>query len=156
MTQEYIHALRNSPEYQQRAEALKQALLDHPVLGDYLGRLWDEIRGRIRADVDAPGSHLRADLEASVAGLGESLMAQPKVRQTLNDWTRGALIELSRSRRIEVAQLISDTVKRWDARTMSDRIERAIGRDLQYIRINGTVIGGLIGLIIHAVSRFSL
>jgi uncharacterized membrane-anchored protein YjiN (DUF445 family) len=153
LTRDYIDALRHSEEHRQRAEALKQAMLDHPVLAEYLGRLWDEIRDRIRADVQSPDSRIRLQLEASLTRLGESLLADAIVRSALNDWLRGMLTELARSRGIEVAQLISDTVRGWDARTMSERIERAIGRDLQYIRVNGTLIGGLIGLLLHLLSR---
>jgi uncharacterized membrane-anchored protein YjiN (DUF445 family) len=154
MIREYVHALRNSPEYGERAEAFKQALLEHPVLGDYVGRLWDELRARIRDDVQQPSSRIRANLEASLTHLGRLLLAEPQVRTALNDWLRGMLIQLARGRRIEVAQLISDTVNSWDARTLSDRIELAIGRDLQYIRVNGTLIGGLIGVAIHTASQW--
>ncbi len=64
------------------------------------------------------------------------------------------LTDLARTRGIEVAGLISDTVRAWDARTMSERIEGAIGRDLQYIRLNGTLTGGLIGLLLYMASRY--
>jgi uncharacterized membrane-anchored protein YjiN (DUF445 family) len=154
MIREYVHALRNSPEYGERAEALKHALLEHPVLGDYLGRLWDDLRARIRDDVQQPSSRIRANLEASLTHLGRLLLADPQLRTALNEWLRGMLIQLARGRRIEVAQLISDTVNSWDARTLSDRIELAIGRDLQFIRVNGTLIGGLIGLAIHTASQW--
>jgi uncharacterized membrane-anchored protein YjiN (DUF445 family) len=75
------------------------------------------------------------------------------VREAINASLRKALAEIVETRRHEVAELIAQTVRRWDAHTVSERIERAIGRDLQYIRINGTVIGGLVGVIIHALSR---
>jgi uncharacterized membrane-anchored protein YjiN (DUF445 family) len=136
-----------------RADALKQALLDHPLLGDYVARLWDDLRASIREDVVAPQSQVRASLQDSLARLGELLLSEPGLRESLNQWLRDTLSDLARPGRVEVAELIAETVRGWDARTLSDRIERAIGRDLQYIRLNGTLIGGLIGVALHAVSR---
>jgi uncharacterized membrane-anchored protein YjiN (DUF445 family) len=153
MVREYVVALRTQPEQRARAESLKQALLDHPALGEYVTRLWDDLRASIREDVAATQSRIRSSLQGSLARLGELLLAEPALRASLNQWLREALSDLARSRRIEVAELIAQTVKSWDARTLSDRIERAIGRDLQYIRVNGTLIGGLIGVALHAVSR---
>jgi uncharacterized membrane-anchored protein YjiN (DUF445 family) len=153
MVREFAHALRHSPEHRNRAETLKQTLLDHPALGEYVGRLWDALRASIREDVQAPQSHIRLGLETSLSKLGALLLAEPGLRDSLNDWLRRTLAELARRQRFEVAELISQTVKGWDTRTLSERIERAIGRDLQYIRVNGTLIGGLIGLAIHAVSQ---
>ena len=153
ITREYIDALRYSEQYRSRAEHLKEALLAHPVLGQYLGAVWDALRERVREDAARPGSVIRANLQASLVRLGEALLADQAVRDVLNGWMRSALTELVQARRNEVASLIADTVRRWDARTVSDKIERAIGRDLQYIRINGTLIGGMVGLVLHAASQ---
>jgi uncharacterized membrane-anchored protein YjiN (DUF445 family) len=109
--------------------------------------VWDEVRRRVRDDAVRGDSRIRASLEATLVQLGEALCRDDAVRDALNGWMRAVLTELVRTRRNEVATLISDTVRRWDARTVSDKIERAIGRDLQYIRINGTLIGGLVGLL---------
>lgn len=151
---DYVEALRHSDAYRARLERLKNDLLDHPLLGDYIGGIWDELRGRIHADAARSDSRIRAHLQAALVHLGEGLMNDPAVRDAANAWLRATLTELVEARRHEVARLIADTVRRWDARTLSDRIEQAIGRDLQYIRINGTVIGGLVGVVIHAVSGF--
>jgi uncharacterized membrane-anchored protein YjiN (DUF445 family) len=153
MVREYVVALRTQPVQRARADALKQALLDHPLLGDYVARLWDDLRASIREDVVAPQSQVRASLQDSLARLGELLLSEPGLRESLNQWLRDTLSDLARPGRVEVAELIAETVRGWDARTLSDRIERAIGRDLQYIRLNGTLIGGLIGVALHAVSR---
>jgi len=153
VTREYIDALRNSDQYRERAEHLKEALLAHPVLGRYLGAVWDALRERVRDDAARPDSRIRATLQASLVRLGEALLADAPVRDAVNGWVRGALIELVQARRNEVAILIAETVRGWDARTVSDKIERAIGRDLQYIRINGTLIGGSVGVLLHAISQ---
>lgn len=153
LTTEYVRALRHSPELRERAEALKRLLLEHPLLGDYVGRVWDELRAHIRADAQAPDSRMREALEASLHHLGSSLLEDDAVRAALNGWLRDLLTDLARSRGTEVANLIAETVRAWDADTMADRIERAVGRDLQYIRVNGTLIGGLIGLTLYALSH---
>jgi uncharacterized membrane-anchored protein YjiN (DUF445 family) len=154
LVREYVHALRNSEEYRARAERLKQGLLAHPQLNAYVGGVWDHLRARIREDAADPQSQLRANLAAMFVALGNGLLANRAVRRALDHWLRAALADLVETRRHEVSGLIADTVRRWDAGTMSDRIERAIGRDLQYIRINGTLIGGLVGILIHALSRW--
>jgi uncharacterized membrane-anchored protein YjiN (DUF445 family) len=153
LVHEYAVRLRTSPEYARRAEAFKQALLDHPVLGSYVGSVWDEVRARVREDAASEDSAIRANLHSALLRLADALLAEPAVREAINASLRKALAEIVETRRHEVAELIAQTVRRWDAHTVSERIERAIGRDLQYIRINGTVIGGLVGVIIHALSR---
>jgi uncharacterized membrane-anchored protein YjiN (DUF445 family) len=153
LIREYVDALRSSDEYRRQAERLKQAVLAHPQLADYLGAVWDEVRAHVRADAARPDSRVRTNLEATLVWVGQALRADPAVRDALNGWVRAVLTELVQTRRNEVAALISDTVRRWDARTVSDKIEHAIGRDLQFIRINGTLIGGLVGLLLHAVSQ---
>ena len=153
LIREYVDALRSSDEHRRQAERLKQAVLAHPELGEYLGAVWDEVRAHVREDAARPDSHVRTNLEGSLVWFGQALRADPAVRDALNGWARAVLTELVHTRRNEVAGLISDTVRRWDARTVSDKIERAIGRDLQYIRINGTLIGGLVGLLLHAASH---
>jgi uncharacterized membrane-anchored protein YjiN (DUF445 family) len=153
LVQDYIAALRISSEYQRRAEALKEALVEHPLLTHYLGAVWDEIRARIREDAALPDSRVRAHLQVSLMRLGEGLLADSAVRDAVNASLRQTLIRVVETRRQEVAALIADQVRRWDAGTLTERIERAIGRDLQYIRINGTVIGGLVGVAIHFISQ---
>jgi uncharacterized membrane-anchored protein YjiN (DUF445 family) len=154
LVHDYVDELRCSPAYHARAERLKNDLLDHPLLAQYIGGVWDEARRRIRQDVSRTDSRIRAHLQAGLVHLGEGLMSEAAVRDALNAWLRHALTDLVEARRHEVAKLIAETVRRWDARTVSDRIERAIGRDLQYIRVNGTLIGGLVGVLIHALSVF--
>jgi uncharacterized membrane-anchored protein YjiN (DUF445 family) len=150
---EYVDALRTSPQYRARAERLKESVLEHPQLAEYVGTVWDHVRARIRDDAADPQSHLRANLAKAFVALGENLLADRAVQDALNQWLRTALTGLVESRRHEVAGLIAETVRRWDAGTVTERIERAIARDLQYIRVNGTLIGGLVGLLIHTASQ---
>jgi uncharacterized membrane-anchored protein YjiN (DUF445 family) len=156
MLREYVEALRTSQPYRARAERLKEALLEQPQLAEYVGTVWDHLRERVREDAADPASQLRANLSTALVALGEGLLADAAVQAALNEWLRNALADLVEARRHEVASLISETVRRWDPGTVTDRIERAIARDLQYIRINGTLIGGLVGVSIHAVSQLFL
>jgi len=132
---------------------LKQALLDHPALNATIASLWDELRARIREDAAREDSSIRADLRSALVQLGDALLDDRAVRDAINDGLRSALSDLVESQRHHVAALIAHTVQHWDTGTLTARIERAIGRDLQYVRINGTLIGGLVGLAIHAVSN---
>ena len=100
----------------------------------------------------APQSRLHASLREAVQGVGAGILADEAVADSLNGWLRSVLAELVERRRASVGALIAETVAKWDAGELSARIELAIGRDLQYIRVNGTLIGGLIGVLIHAVS----
>ena len=153
MLREYVDALRNSEEYRARAERIKVALLEQPQLAEYVGTVWDHLRARVREDAADPRSQLRANLADALVALGEGLLADRAVQDALNQWLRATTAQLVEARRHEVAALISETVRRWDPATVTDRIERAIARDLQYIRINGTLIGGLVGVAIHALSQ---
>lgn len=150
---DYAQALRHAPDYRERANALKAALLEHPLFTRYVGELWSALRHRVREDAERPDSALRGHLETGLVRLGQALEQDPAVRQALNAWARHSLTSLALARRHEVAQLIGQTVRGWDAGTVSEKLERAVGRDLQYIRINGTLIGGLVGLVLHALSH---
>lgn len=150
----YVVSLRESPEHRARAERLKQALLEHPALAEYLNQVWDRLRERLREDVRSPDSRVQAGLQDAVRAIGENLLADDAVSEAFNAWLRRVLADLVRQRRQAVAALIEDTVRRWDTGVFTRRIELAIGRDLQYIRVNGTLIGGAIGVLIHALSGF--
>ncbi len=154
MLAEFIRDLRESPDYRETGEQLKRLLLEHPSLGPYLEDLWHDIRTDMTADVRRPDSRIRALLAEFVKKVGEAVLADEAVRRKLNLLFRAAATEVVTSQRDQIGRLISDTVRRWDPDTFSARIEAEVGRDLQYIRINGTVIGGLAGLGIYTASRW--
>lgn len=154
LLRDHAAALRHSPAYQARAEALKQSLLAQPELADALGSVWTRLRERLEAEARDDASPLAVRLQDMLAGLGNSLAAEPPVQRALDTWLRRALLGVIEARRHEAGELIAETVRRWDTGTVTERIERAIGRDLQYIRINGTLIGGLVGVGIHLLSRW--
>jgi uncharacterized membrane-anchored protein YjiN (DUF445 family) len=152
-TQDFIQSLRTSPEYRAKAESLRDELLNHPVVRQYFSSLWTDVKAMIIHDVEQPDSAIRAQLERSIRAFGEKMLADDELRTRLNIWIQTLVQTIIAARRNEIASLIADTVKNWDGDTMSERIELYVGKDLQYIRINGTVVGGLVGLCIYALSQ---
>lgn len=148
-----IVRLRESPELRDRAHELKAELLDHPATREWTAGLWWNLKESLLLAADDPTSELRLRIHASALNLGEQLQADPELRAKVNAWLVGAIVALAGESRSELADLIATTVEGWDADETSDRIELQVGRDLQYIRINGTVVGGLAGLVIHAVAQ---
>ncbi len=150
--QDLAFDLRYLPETRERVEHIKNELLDNPEVGKYLGGLWSSIKAAILRAVNDPEAALAGRLGEAARQLGEALEADPKLRAAVNLYARRAIVGIVAEYGDELVRIVSDTIRGWDARTVTDRIENAVGRDLQYIRINGTLIGGLVGLAIHAVS----
>lgn len=148
---ELAQALQDDPELVARGEQLKTELLEHPAVNEYLGELWLKLRMQLSAQARDPDSALRQRLSASLCELGEALNRDPELAERVNAWTRDALLYLVDRYREQIAGVISDTVERWDPAETSRRVELNIGRDLQFIRINGTLVGGLVGVTIHAL-----
>jgi uncharacterized membrane-anchored protein YjiN (DUF445 family) len=151
-TQDFIYNLRHSDEYRQKIETLKEELLENPIVRQYFSSLWADVKRRIIEDVELPNSNIRRQINESLRSLSESLLHDESIRNRINLWLQGILLSVIISRKSEISSVISDTVKKWDADTMSDRVELYIGRDLQFIRINGTLVGGMVGLTIYALT----
>ena len=145
--------LRNDPEMIAKAEELKHELLSHPEVQAWLQSLWGELKRAILAAADDPHSELRHRLREGLVRAGERLATDVELQAKLEDWVERAVAYIVENYRGEVADLIATTVERWDSADTSRRIELQVGRDLQFIRINGTVVGGLAGLAIHAVGE---
>ncbi|MFC1690021.1 DUF445 domain-containing protein [Pseudomonadota bacterium] len=143
--------LQNDPEYRRWGQQLKQSLLENGDMQDYLYGLWTDLVTGLESDLENPDSQLRRQLDDLLAGLAEELESDPAMQAWVNDWLIESAVSIVDENRHSIASLISDTVRSWDADETSQRIEDAIGRDLQFIRINGTLVGGLVGLVIHAV-----
>ncbi len=149
----YISALKNDPATAAKVEALKDELLDHPAVREWSGSLWQNIKaGLVEAGTD-PDSELRHRLENSIVHIGASLRDDPELRAKLDGWIQTAAGYVVRNYADDLADLISGTVARWDTDETSRRIELQVGRDLQFIRINGTGVGALAGLVIYTVSQ---
>ncbi len=149
---ELVVELRESPELAERGEVLKDQILGHPSVRSWTSTLWRDLKAAlVQASAD-PDSELRAELRDALIRLGETLGSDPDLRAKVDDWVERTAVYLLDQYRDEVGELISSTVARWDADDASRRIELQVGRDLQFIRINGTVVGGLVGVVIHAVT----
>ena len=143
--------LQHSPEYRRWGEQIRANMLENGDLQDYLYRLWTDLVAGLESDLQNPDSQLRGQLSSLLTGLAEELASDEEMQAWVNAWLVESSVALVDENRQAIASLISDTVRSWDAGDTSARIEQAIGRDLQFIRINGTLVGGLVGLVIHAV-----
>ena len=146
--------LQHSPEYRRWGEQIRASMLENGDLQDYLYRLWTDLVAGLESDLQDPDSQLRGQLSSLLTGLAEELASDEEMQAWVNAWLVESSVALVDENRQAIASLISDTVRSWDANDTSARIEQAIGRDLQFIRINGTLVGGLVGLVIHAIKVF--
>ncbi len=143
--------LVNDPEMRAKVERMKREVLANPAFGRWLDGLWERGRMRLLQVVRNPRGALGGQLGASLAELGNALQRDVRLQKMVNRFARRTLVGVSTRYGAQIVRLVSETVKRWDARTVTDRIEGAVGRDLQFIRINGTLVGGLVGLVLHAM-----
>ncbi len=149
---ELVISLQQSPEMRDRGEALKEELLNHPAMRRWSAALWDDLKASLLTQANDENSPLRQRLEHSLISIASTVRDDPTLQAKVDKWITSAVAYLAQQYRGEVAELISGTVRKWDPNDTADRIETQIGRDLQFIRINGTIVGGLVGVILHAVS----
>lgn len=145
--------LAHDPALRAQGEAIKAETLRHPLVQDTLDSAWEEAKARLRAGLATDESVLTPAIERALAALADRLARDDHLRAVMNRWLRRAVERMVVPRRAEIGEFIAGVVERWDTRTLVDKLELQVGRDLQYIRINGTLVGGLVGLIIHALSR---
>lgn len=150
-----VQRLQHDTAVQQQVEEVKQSMLDHPALKAYVGDLWQSVRDWLRADLSSPDSAVMAKIREYAASLGERLQHDALWQQSAN-----AQIEIAAEHTVEqleqfAPQYITEVVSGWDAAYLVQELELAVGKDLQYIRLNGTLIGGLIGLALHALFQVS-
>ena len=143
--------LQHSKDLARWGDKFKRQLLENDELQDYLYGLWTELVKGIEKDLDKPDSSIKKQLGQWLNSIAAELDADPAMQAWVNTWLTDAITKVVARNSAQISSLISDTVKSWDSKDASRRVELAIGRDLQFIRINGTLVGGLVGLIIHAV-----
>jgi uncharacterized membrane-anchored protein YjiN (DUF445 family) len=147
------HDLQSNPQTRERVEAMKEQLLDNQSVSLWLDTLWQKARAAIIRGARNPDAVLAGKLGEVLQTMGATLESDARIRAAINQFARRAVAGLAASYGGSIVRLVSDTVRGWDARTVTARLESAVGRDLQYIRINGTLVGGLVGVIIHALNR---
>ncbi|RPK50360.1 hypothetical protein EES39_05925 [Streptomyces sp. ADI92-24] len=145
--------LQTDSETRARVERLKSEVLGRGEVQDVIASAWSSVRTMVIAAAEDEQSELRLRARASLMSLGARLATDGRLQAKLEGWLEDAAVYVVTTYRTEITSLISDTVAGWDADQTSKKIEAHIGRDLQFIRINGTVVGALAGLAIYTVSR---
>ena len=145
------HGLQHDADMRARVEAWKIELIANPAVQRWLDGLWESSRRALIGVARDPDAALAGQLGDALRQLGHTLQHDPRLRTLINRFARRAVVGTAADYGDGIVRLVSETVRGWDARTITRRLENAVGRDLQYIRVNGTLVGGLVGLTIHAV-----
>jgi uncharacterized membrane-anchored protein YjiN (DUF445 family) len=143
--------LQTRPETRERVEQIKEQLLDNKSVSLWLDALWQKGREAVIRAARNPDRVMAGKLGEVLKSMGSTLESDARIRSAINQFARRATVGMAASYGSSIVKLVSETVRGWDARTVTNRLEAAVGRDLQYIRINGTLVGGLVGLVLHAV-----
>lgn len=141
--------LRHFPETQARVEGFWADLRAHPAVAEWIAGLWPSARAALARGLETPGA---GRIGAMLQALSARISSDDALRSAINAGLRRLVAGIALARGDAIVRLVSDTIRSWDAGTVTARVEQAVGGDLQYIRINGTLIGGCIGLAIHAVA----
>ena len=145
--------LQTRAETRERVEAIKEQLLDNSSVSLWLDTLWQKGREAIIRAARNPDAVLAGKLGEILQSMGATLEKDPRIRAAINQFARRAVVGMAASYGSQIVKLVSETIRGWDAQTVTNRLEAAVGRDLQYIRINGTLVGGLVGLILYVVDK---
>lgn len=155
----FVQSLRTNPEVIAKAEQIKLDLLAHPAVNEFSRSVWTDVKGRVTNYAERMASeaeHEPDQIEKWLGNLGRAVLTDPELSAKVDSWVVELVTYAVEQARDEVAALIASTVAAWDADATSRKIELQIGRDLQFIRINGTIVGGMVGVILHAVASLSL
>jgi uncharacterized membrane-anchored protein YjiN (DUF445 family) len=150
---DFAEDLRTDPEMIERAEAIKLQVLEHPEVQILVGSAWGTAKKMLLGAAEDPSSELRRRVRDGLVALGGRLTEDVELRSKVDNWLQGVATYVVSNYRGEITTLITDTVQRWDADETARKVELQVGRDLQFIRINGTVVGALAGLAIHTLSQ---
>jgi uncharacterized membrane-anchored protein YjiN (DUF445 family) len=145
--------LRTDPEQIAKVEAARDQLLEHPRIREYLANLWDSVKTLVLHEADDPDSDVRRSVTSLTVRLGEVLRDDPQVAAKVDEGLQRLTGHVVRNYADDLTDIITTTVERWDTDETSRRLELQVGRDLQFIRINGTVVGALAGLAIYALTQ---
>lgn len=151
----WVDELRSSPAMQAKLERFKQETLENSELQDYLYQIWTDLVAGVERDIASEDSYIAAELHRVLSDFANTLENDGKMQASIDRWLVDSAVVLVSENRHAIASLISDTVAGWDAEETTQRVELAIGSDLQYIRINGTLVGGLVGVLLHALGQLT-
>jgi uncharacterized membrane-anchored protein YjiN (DUF445 family) len=151
-----IARLNSDPSLQADVDAAKNAFLDDHHFREQASAMWAEIDARLPSDVSAHADAIAAAVERSLVSAGQWIRENPGLKVKINNWIRYLVRRTISPRRAEIGAFVTNVVDAWDSTTLVNRLELQVGKDLQYIRINGTLVGGLVGLLIFTVSKWLL
>lgn len=146
--------LQNDPELRGRVERMKGELVGNPAVSTWWQGVWERLRTGLLERLRRPAGEGSSQLGEALEELGRHLRDDPALQHQINRFARRTLVGISVRYGDKIVQLVSETVKRWDGETISGRIEGAVGRDLQFIRVNGTLVGGLVGVALHVIDTW--
>jgi len=152
MLERLAHDLQFDPETQLRTERLKERVLDHPQVLASSVDLWNALRRALQNSLADPDGAVRTRLTTELVAFAERLLGDAELRKRLDQLAADTAVFVVARYGAELTTVITHTIQRWDGEEAARRIELHVGRDLQFIRINGTVVGGLVGVLIHAVT----
>ncbi|MHB0819414.1 DUF445 domain-containing protein [Stutzerimonas stutzeri] len=152
---EYIERLRHDPAYRLEIERIVAQLLEHPATSAYIQTLWEELTDWLQADLDSPDSRIGRRIVRLTQGLGEALATDTAMRNWINERLLTAAPAMLERYRGQIGAYIAQRVENWESRELVEQMEQSVGKDLQYIRINGTLVGGLVGLALHALTQLA-
>jgi uncharacterized membrane-anchored protein YjiN (DUF445 family) len=144
--------LMHADEALTREASLKDKLLAYDTLLQFLDDSWHQLKQWMLDDLNRDPSDIRAYLNAALADLGRTLQRDAALRTMLHDGVQGLVEALATRHSDKIGELVANTVREWSPAQMVETIEREVGKDLQYIRINGTIVGGIVGLLLHAMA----
>lgn len=145
--------LQEDPAVMAKADAIKEQVLDDPRVQQLITQTWATIKNALTTAVDDPDSELTQNFKAAVQDFGHRLATEPELAAKVNNWIADAAGYLVKTYSSDIAGVITETVEHWDAQETSEKIELQVGKDLQFIRINGTVVGSLAGLVIFTIAH---
>ena len=150
----FIASLKEDPVIIERGEKIKEEVLAQPAVQQYFFDIWHSLSEYLARESSEPDSRVRKRIEYGLTKFAEALLVNPGMGEQVNRWMSDAVLYVVDNYSDEIGDVITQTVRTWDAQETSRRIELQVGRDLQFIRINGTIVGGLVGLIIYGVSNW--
>jgi len=148
----FIARLKTDPELRSKVEGFKQEVVHNQVISEYALNIGNDLKSWMANDLQQPDSKLQQKIAAAVAGLGTTLLNNQGLKESLNEYLEKLVLHYGDTLRGAVAGHISGTVQAWESDDYSNEIELSIGSDLQFIRMNGTLVGGMIGLLLHAIA----
>lgn len=148
------HRLQHDSALQARVAHIRDEIIANPAMQRWIDGLWEQARHALLRAARDPQAALAGRLGEALQHMGANLQGDLRLRTTINRFARRAVVGMTASYGDSIVKLVSETVRSWDARTVTERLEASVGRDLQYIRINGTLVGGLVGIAIHAIDSW--